>query len=124
MRPNIIRKVDFFPLTDTGKIDTNALLNSISKREMIYNVPEGMCYEINKRIFTVISRLAEENNIYDSIDMNSRLADLGINSLLFIKLLIQLEQEFGIEFDDAVTYDNVGTVEEMCKIIYSSISYF
>lgn len=34
------------------------------------------------------------------VDVNSSFAEIGVDSLSFIKIIVDLEQEFGFEFED------------------------
>ena len=47
---------------------------------------------------------------------------LGIDSLTFIKKIVEIENEFDIEFsDEELNYDMFNTFAELCKIIESKI---
>ena len=36
----------------------------------------------------------------ESIEMEDDMSDLGLNSFIFVKLIIKIEEEFDIDFDD------------------------
>lgn len=38
----------------------------------------------------------------DEMDVNSKLADLGINSITYIRIIISIENELGIELEDDI----------------------
>lgn len=73
-------------------------------------------HEVDKRVFDILSELssAEVNDVSSSL-----VSDIGLDSLGLVTLLLQLEEEFGICFDesDMNPYDltNAGDVVALVK---------
>lgn len=68
------------------------------------------------KIIEIISKYSEEENV--TIDENTSLVtDLGLTSLDILKISMNLEEEFGIEFDEDEVADitTVGDLEECIK---------
>lgn len=79
--------------------------------------------EIFKKVSQIIKRKIPFDNMNNDITIKCQLKqDLGINSIVFYDLLIDLEHEFGIEFKDvslsSPAFFDVGT---LCKSIYGLI---
>lgn len=66
-----------------------------------------------------ISRIVEEVLcITIEGEMNPMLIDIGINSLNFIKLVLQIEKEFGISFDDRdLIVEKYPTIEGLVEYV-------
>ena len=74
---------------------------------------------VEKKIYNIILNNVKKDNLIHNIGVNTKLNDLGMNSLLFIKTLVDLETEFGLEFeDDELTFDG-----ERFQTISSLINY-
>jgi acyl carrier protein len=62
---------------------------------------------------SVIELLRNQINISDDIDENENLFFLGLNSILFMHFIVDLEMRFEIEvLDDELTLDNFNTVKK------------
>lgn len=73
--------------------------------------------QIEMRLVRVL-KATTGKNVDDEAMLNSDFTDLGINSLSFIKLVVAMEEEFDIEFDDTqINYELFGTVKELAAII-------
>ncbi|MDR0288091.1 MAG: phosphopantetheine-binding protein [Clostridiales bacterium] len=52
------------------------------------------------------------------IQLSSKIMDIGLNSIDFIKILVFVEDEFGIEFDDNdLLMEKYQVVEDMVDLI-------
>lgn len=56
----------------------------------------------------------------ESIDESMRLNELGLDSLDVVELLLQLEEEYDVHFDD-VDMSNLGTVGDLLKAISAQL---
>lgn len=54
---------------------------------------------VEGKVRAIISANCESKNA-NEISLDGNLQDMGINSISFIKLVLALEKEFGIEIDD------------------------
>jgi len=79
--------------------------------------------DIEVRFFGVLKETVEEYVEGSPLDIDLR--DIGINSITFIKLIVALESEFDVEFDDAgLNIENFQTLrqfkEYVEKIVYQN----
>ena len=74
-----------------------------------------MSMDISTRLINVIKDVLEFN-CEDNVQLDDNLGELGVNSTNFIKLVVALENEFGIEFEtDQLNYAlfvSVKSIEE------------
>lgn len=79
--------------------------------------------EIEARLKKIISEREEFAFLHGNLDMEADIGELGINSLMFIKIIVAIEEEFDIEFDDDeldssnlnTFHDFVDYVEELLQ---------
>lgn len=68
-----------------------------------------------------------KNNINKEIDIDSIFIDtnletVGMDSIGFVKLIVDIESEFDIEFpDDKLLFAQAGTIRELCNIIETCV---
>lgn len=76
----------------------------------------------NNTIKKTISRCLENVGIeFDNTDSN--LSDSLVDSLVFISFIIELEENFGIEFDDDMfSDDNFRTLDDLCEVIKTYVN--
>ncbi len=73
---------------------------------------------IYQGIVEIITEISEDGQTLEDISPNSQLEGLGINSLTFVKMLVKLEIEFDIEFEDSeLMYDSSKTVQDIINVI-------
>ena len=67
----------------------------------------------NRYIAEKINILIEDETMY-----YKGLIDIGLNSLLFIKLLVNLEAELDIEFEeDLINSNHIGNLDQLIAIV-------
>lgn len=74
---------------------------------------------MKEAIYYVIKR-----NINVSVDINddTELTEMGIDSVEFITMIIALEEEFNIRFEDMqLVYDNYRTIGQFVSMVHQSI---
>lgn len=77
---------------------------------------------LNRLINLIITNcnLEDENKVITS---ESKLSELGINSIDYIKIVVAIEIEFGFEFDDnKLTAENFVSVKDLCAYIKDMIN--
>lgn len=70
-------------------------------------------------IYDIIKR-----NTSSSVDINddTSLAEMGIDSVEFITMIIVLEEEFSIRFEDIqLVYDNYRTIGQFVSVVQQAI---
>ncbi len=81
--------------------------------------------EENKVYSTLIRIISEclgiqENN--EAFNPNTSLFSLGINSIIFIKIIVSIETEFGIEFaDDDLDYNRFPNFDSLISYVKNKI---
>lgn len=67
--------------------------------------------------------LAKAVNLTESIDRiapDTNLTDVGVDSLVFIQIVIEIENHFAIEFpDNNLSIAEAGTIQMLCKTVES-----
>lgn len=62
--------------------------------------------DIRERTIRILTQvLQDKTNVHEFFDSNNNIQDIGISSLQFIQMIVYLEQEFDIEFDDDISLD-------------------
>ncbi len=77
--------------------------------------------EIREKLISIIGKVleADVSNLNESDD----LIGLGIDSLKYIKIVVEIESEFDCEFaDDYLIQKSVSTLTELENIVLSMIS--
>ena len=74
--------------------------------------------KIKNQIINILCRYLE-NVTEDEIQNNeNNLLRLGINSIVFIKLVVEIEKEFDIEFDDEMLdYTQFNSLGMLCAYV-------
>lgn len=59
----------------------------------------------------------------DNITFETNLGDISLDSLTFIEVIVRIEQEFGIEFDDEdLNIDDWGTIGDVIHYVEGKIN--
>ncbi|MDD3093502.1 MAG: non-ribosomal peptide synthetase, partial [Clostridia bacterium] len=113
MLPACYIRITQFPLTLNGKIDRKQLrVNDLLPQT---NEPDLLVEENSEVASKVISLISEMTNVKNnSITCKTTLTELGIDSITFIKLIVNLEEMFGFEFNDQMllftAFPNIQTM--------------
>lgn len=79
--------------------------------------------EVKFKIDTVIVNILGENGIYLSSISDISLLELGIDSILFITLVIEIEEEFGINIpDEHMNLEDLSSLDKICKIVIEQMN--
>lgn len=126
MIPHKYVHVSRFLYTTSGKIDRKAILENTESikltadSEVASSKKEDGCgknSEIIATILDVIHSVLENDST--QMDCETELKELGIDSINFVKIIVQLEEEFEMEFDDsAVTLSAFGNVNEIAEYVF------
>lgn len=78
--------------------------------------------EIESKVCEVVSRVGQYNT--DNIEVNSDLRDnYGIDSIVLVELLVELEDTFGITFDSSfLTYETFSTINAISDYVFEKVS--
>lgn len=73
--------------------------------------------EIGQKLIQLIREIGEFPPEY-IIDQATKLSELGVNSVSFMKVIVWAEESFGIEFDDDnLDYKKFGCVGDLITVI-------
>lgn len=73
-----------------------------------------------EKIMEVTKRILEVDEI--EVLKSDSLAELGLNSITFVKIVVEIEKELDIEFDDDyLDFEKYSTVNEFCRYVDSLV---
>lgn len=73
---------------------------------------------VDEKIISIISKMLEEEDAECNITGDMKLCDLALNSVSYIKAVVEIEKEFGIEFDDDdLDIENFETVNDFIEVV-------
>lgn len=71
-----------------------------------------------EEIKTIIKNIISYDNEIDNICLDTSLQQLGLNSILFIEVIIAIENYFNIEFpDEKMIFSNVYSIRDLYNIV-------
>lgn len=74
-----------------------------------------------EKVVEIIKRHQDELVIEKEITPETKFVEFGTNSISFIKIIVDVENEFDIEFDDEkLSTNDFQTVNDLCNYISSS----
>ncbi|MCD1260593.1 acyl carrier protein [Paenibacillus athensensis] len=80
-----------------------------------------MSEDIKERVITMLRENLDDVGGLESIHPDADLSALGVNSMTFIKLVVAMEMEFGVSWDDEdLELSNFLTVNNIIDYIQSS----
>ena len=95
----------------TKSLDTQQLVNSISKITLVNKIKQIICNNI------IYSLEVKE------IDTKDIMTNLGIDSMIFIKIVVDIENEFEFEFDvEQLNADAFHTVNDLIDYVKTNIN--
>lgn len=114
MMPKKLTVVEKFELTANGKIDYKALkqmeqeeIIEEEKREELSGTPAT---ETERKILSIIRSVAKN----DKLDLNSRIFEIGIDSILLISMITKLNNEFEIDISIERVF-RARDIREICR---------
>lgn len=70
---------------------------------------------MKEKIYEIIQKFVGIDN---DVDENAVLMEIGIDSVTFISMIIEFEEEFNIRFDDMqLVYDNYKTIGQLIEMM-------
>lgn len=128
MIPNVFYFIESFPLTNNGKVDRKKVLidylHNINNQKSDENSSDKDVSEVEYKVIKII-----ENNIdtsvCDKITLDSKLASIGVDSVTFVKVIVDIECEFDIEFlleDDIKNMAGFRKVSEWVEFVQNRLN--
>lgn len=78
--------------------------------------------EIENKIIEIVVKYCELENVAEILTQTGDLAELGINSISFIKIVVDLETEFDFEFEDeALDYSKFQKLDQLIDYIVEQV---
>lgn len=75
--------------------------------------------DLEQRFKNVTYEILEEVD-QNQVAFDKLIEDIGINSLIFIQLIVAYEKEFNVEFDgEDLDFNNYSTLLDMLKKVYT-----
>jgi phosphopantetheine attachment domain protein len=72
----------------------------------------------SEKIIEIIDRVIEDVDVKKLLEITDDLHTLNMNSIIFIKMIIEIEEEFGIEFEDeALNYNRFNSVAMLTEYV-------
>lgn len=74
---------------------------------------------INEKIKRIICSVTEQPGYYDKLTNKSNLIyDIGIDSIQMMQIIVEIENEFDVEFnDDELILDDLAKLENLFRIV-------
>ena len=73
---------------------------------------------MKEKIISIIAILLEDESIKEYLQEKDDLSELVLNSLNFIKLVVEIESAFDIEFEDEfLNYIEFPSLEKLCEYV-------
>ena len=116
MRPSHFIRAEFIPLNENGKVNRKIIPVPYDKEKKkgIRIISD----ENSKEVLDTIVRLLDDVHIYEEITPETLLETLGLTSITFIKLVVELETKYEIEFDDSdLNNDHFKTIDDVVKYV-------
>jgi len=74
--------------------------------------------ELKQKVIDILSVHSNLENVNQYLQENDDLTKLNMNSISFIKMIIDLESEFNFEFEDeALDYNKFSSLELLCNYV-------
>lgn len=117
MAPSALIILDTLPLTPNGKVDRKALLALNADRS-----PEADTFVIARDSLELeLVKIWEEVLNVRPIGVKENFFDLGGHSLIAVRLMALIQQQFGRELPLSILFQS-GTIEQLATILRSQIS--
>ncbi len=77
--------------------------------------------EYQKEITEIVQRVLNLIGMDEQTDLDTDLKNVGLDSLKFVRIVVEMENRFGIEFpDDKLDLSQTDTVRKLYEIVMES----
>lgn len=81
-----------------------------------------MSNELKERVLMILRDNVDDPEALDTMGMDDDLSVLGINSMTFIKLVLSMEMEFGVSWDDEeLDFRHFSTIHNIMQYLSQSM---
>lgn len=122
MIPVKFTQITSFAYTSNGKIDRKNI-DTTSVIDFKGNGSKGNedLSELYQKAFSIIKNNLDER-IFSNITIDTKLSDVGIDSITFVKIVVSLEAEFNIEFDyEMLLFTEFSKIRSVIKYVESKV---
>ena len=78
--------------------------------------------DVQERTLVIIKKQIEDTVQDVKIGLESELSSIGLNSVIFIKIVVDLESEFDIEFaNEDLEYGKFKDIQDICDYISNKL---
>lgn len=120
MLPQAYVKVDRFEYTYSGKIDKKALLENYEGVKIQSTDENTEKDDIGEEVINIIKDCVVEEQ---DITKETRIADLSLDSITFISIIVEIEERYNIEFDDEhMMMEIFTTINDLMEYVNKSMN--
>lgn len=78
--------------------------------------------DIDNKIKDIFLNCWRDELDINEIDIDQKFIDIGINSVIFVKLVVNIEKEYGFEFrDEDLNLENFQSLRSIINYVHSRI---
>ncbi len=123
MIPNTFFRHDSFNYTSNNKLDRKSIENVLAENSLNKNITKAI--QLSEIETTILNEILKNVEVDGEISVDLELEAIGINSISYMTIIVNLEDEFMIEFDDdKLKYDVFKTVRELIDYVDSEVKKF
>lgn len=123
MIPNTFFRHDSFNYTSNNKLDRKSIENVLAENSLNKNITKVI--QLSEIETTILNEILKNVEVDGEISVDLELEAIGINSISYMTIIVNLEDEFMIEFDDdKLKYDVFKTVRELIDYVDSEVKKF
>lgn len=115
MIPDYLFEIDEIPMNPNGKIN-KSLLREKAKKQIV-NKLKNTTDSIETSVKKIVRNNLDIPMSLDEMDVDANFKEIGINSIVYIKILVELEKEFGEFGDEALILDNFRTINDVINYV-------
>ena len=86
------------------------------------NIRDNVIEILANTIVTDYSEM-DRDELVKTLECNDDLSQVELNSILYIKAVVQIEERFGVEFDfEKLDYSEMSSLNALCKFVESLLN--
>ncbi len=126
MIPNQFIRWKQFKLSDNGKINRKETLDAYFQRRgfwMLFEKLKKFIYKdkVEREVLKIVRRNVDVEN--RKVNRESMLEEIGITSIIFISIIMEIEEKYKIEFDDAyILCEKYTTILDLIQYVKEKIN--
>ncbi|WP_024832489.1 acyl carrier protein [Ruminiclostridium josui] len=78
---------------------------------------------VEMKVVSILKEYSDKKDLSGAQILNNDFRGLGVNSLNFIKIVVAIEEEFDIVFDDSqINYELFGNVQDIVSLVEKELN--